>query len=309
MQKYASSIPFLETITDFFKVYGIGEPLHPDLMCIRLQEQPDARLMHMPLYRSGFFRVIHFFDDNLQFTANEKKVPILSNCLCFSYPGKLESWERRGRLHGHVIYFSGLFAELDVTHTHFDEEYPFFSFDDELMIQLDHKEADELKMVSEEMIQEMYSSHSDKIGLLKKILPVYLYKIRRIYNTQINRLPAEIKANKALFNRFRKETDFYFRALANQQKMVMPSVSLIADLLGVNPNYLNGIIKGFSGKTASSYLQNKMVLEAKSYLLHSDLQVAEIAYRLGFENLPYFNRFFKKHTNCTPVAFRKQYER
>lgn len=309
MQKQPSPIPFLESIADFFSVYGIGKPLHSEIMCMRLQDQPDERLMHMPLYRGGFFRVIHFFDSNLHFTASGTKVPIFSNCLCFSYPGKLESWERQGKLHGNVIYFSAAFAQLDVTHPHFDDEYPFFGSDTELMITLSEAEGLNLQLLSNEMIEEIYSDNSDKIGLVQKLLPIYLHKIRRIYYARFSQLPAEIKNNKVLFNRFRKETDAYFQQLAAKQKSTMPSVSVIADQMSVNPNYLNSVIKGFSGKTASSYLQDKMILEAKCYLLHSHLQVAEIAYRLGFENLPYFNRFFKKHTHRTPVEFRKQYEK
>ncbi|WP_232065279.1 helix-turn-helix domain-containing protein [Rhodocytophaga rosea] len=52
-------------------------------------------------------------------------------------------------------------------------------------------------------------------------------------------------------------------------------------------------MKSLTGQPASAHLQRKMILEIKSYLLHTNDQVAEIAYRLGFENIPYFNRFFK----------------
>jgi AraC family transcriptional regulator, transcriptional activator of pobA len=48
-------IPFLETITDFFQFYGTGAPLHPEIMCMRLEDQPDVKLTRMPLYRVNFF--------------------------------------------------------------------------------------------------------------------------------------------------------------------------------------------------------------------------------------------------------------
>jgi AraC family transcriptional activator of pobA len=105
-----SHIPFIESITDFFKVYGLGAPLHPDVMCMRLQDQPDGKLTHMPLSRANFYRVLLFTNANLHFFKGEEKVKAVENCLCFSYPGKLESWTRSGRLHGYVVYFSSSFA-------------------------------------------------------------------------------------------------------------------------------------------------------------------------------------------------------
>ena len=87
--------------------------------------------------------------------------------------------------------------------------------------------------------------------------------------------------------------------------MTTPTVSLIAKQLFVNSNYLNSSIKNLTGKTASAHIQEKVLLEAKSFLLHTDLQVSEIAFKLGFENTSYFNRFFKKNTNLTPTEYRR----
>lgn len=302
-----ANIPNVHTITDFFRVYGLGKPLHPDVMCMRLEDQPDSKLKVMPLYRSDFFRVIQFANSHLAFTARENKLSINKNCLSFSYPGKLESWEREGRLYGTVIYFTPEFAGLDPTHSGFDSQYPFLSFDGDTLLTLDDEEAQQLKRQANEMIEEMQSELPDKLSMIRKLLAVYLHKIRRIYTQKMGNLPAEQKASQALFNRFRQLTDAYFGQLAVGQQSIMPSVSMLANSLGVSPNYLNEVVKRVSGLTASAHLQRKMILEVKSNLLHSDEQVAQIAYRFGFDNVPYFNRFFKKQTGLTPVEFRVKY--
>ena len=307
MSKPNSHIPFIQTIDDFFKVYGLGKPLHPEIMCMKLEDQPDEKLMHMPLYRANFFRVIHFTNSNLSFTSGEKQHDLVTNCICFTYPGKMESWTRTERLYGTVVYFTPAFAALDITRPDFDREYPFFNYDSELMLTLTEDEADEIKQQADEMIEEMYSDAFDKLDLIKKILLIYLHKIKRIYNKKVNSLPAEVKTSKTLFNRFRKEVDDYMQQLTAQKKMETPTVSLIAKQLFVNANYLNSIIKNLTGKTASAHIQEKLLLEAKSFLLHTDLQVSEIAYKLGFENTSYFNRFFKKNTALTPMEYRKQF--
>jgi AraC family transcriptional regulator, transcriptional activator of pobA len=306
MKNLQTHIPFFKSIAEFFDVYGIGKPFNSEVMCMRLEDQPDERLLYMPLYRANFYRVIHFLDADIQSFTNEKKQEITQNCLVFSYPSKLESWERKGKLFGNVVYFTSEFAGLDVTHRYFDEKYPYFTTNAEHILPLTELESAILKKLSDEMIAEIYSTNDDKFELIQVLLATYLQRIKRIYNQRLENYSSETKIDKSLLQCFRQEINNYFLQLASQEKNTTPTVAELAEILKVNPNNLNTTIKNQTGKTASSYIQDKMVLEAKSYLIHTNLQISEIAYRLGFENLPYFNRFFKKHTNTTPLEYRNQ---
>jgi AraC family transcriptional activator of pobA len=77
-------------------------------------------------------------------------------------------------------------------------------------------------------------------------------------------------------------------------------------LLNLTPGYLNDLVKQQSGKTAISHIHNRLVVEAKRRLLHTELSVKQIADALGFEDAAYFNRFFKRLTDATPMAYRQQ---
>jgi len=300
-------IPFVESISEFFTLYRIGTPLYPDIMCMRLEDQSPEKLAYMPLFRANFFKIVLFTKSTVQFIYEEGKIEAMENCLYFSYPGRMESWVRTGTTHGHVIYFTPDFAELDVTSSEFDHDYPFFSFDAELLLPLTNEEMAEIKAMMEKMCFEINSKEPDNLEMLKKVLHVCLHTIRRIYNKKARSLSTEAKAGKALLKRFLGSIDFYMQQLACEQKNSMPSVTMLAQELHVHANYLNGVVKQLTGKTASSFIQEKLMLEAKSYLMHTNLQVAEIAFKLGFENSPYFNRFFKKNADITPMAFRKKY--
>ena len=307
MSPKLSHIPFIESISDFFRMYGLGKPLHADIMCMRLEDQPDERLLHVPLYRVNFFRVIHFTNSNLNFYAADQLVTVSDNCICFSFPGKLESWTRTGKLSGYVIYFSSSFSGLDITRKGFDADYPFFNFNSEPMLAVECDMAASLKLDAESMIDEMSAESPDKLEMIRKMLMVYLHKLKRAYQKQVSDLSPDIKSNKSLYNRFRKELDNYMHQLVIQKKFAMPTVARIAKDLYVNPNYLNSIIKRLTGKTASAHIQEKLVLEAKAFLVNTDFRVADIADKLGFENTPYFNRFFKKNTGFSPSAYRNQF--
>lgn len=85
-------------------------------------------------------------------------------------------------------------------------------------------------------------------------------------------------------------------------------VSEYADAMSMSVYQLNNITKTTLGKTASDVINDHIILEAKRYLLATSEQVNQIAYHLGFEDPSYFIRFFKKHTELTPEAFRSNFK-
>lgn len=88
----------------------------------------------------------------------------------------------------------------------------------------------------------------------------------------------------------------------------MKKVSQYADRLNLSSYQLNAITKSSVGKTVSDLINEQIILEAKRHLLATDNQVKDIAGHLGYEDVSYFIRFFKKHTKHTPDAFRKNFK-
>lgn len=88
----------------------------------------------------------------------------------------------------------------------------------------------------------------------------------------------------------------------------MKNVSQYADKLNLSSYQLNAITKASVGKTVSDLINEQIILEAKRYLLATPNQVKDIADHLGYEDVSYFIRFFKKHTGHSPDAFRKNFK-
>ena len=84
-------------------------------------------------------------------------------------------------------------------------------------------------------------------------------------------------------------------------------VSQYADLLHLSVYQLNAITKALLNKNASQLINEYSILEAKRNLLATVNQVSQIAYHLGYEDVSYFIRFFKKHTGYTPDAYRQNF--
>jgi len=86
----------------------------------------------------------------------------------------------------------------------------------------------------------------------------------------------------------------------------LPSVHDMAARLNISAGYLTDVLKQESGKTALEHIHIYLISEAKHRLKVDDQSVSEIAYALGFENLSYFSRLFKKEVGISPNNFKKQ---
>jgi AraC family transcriptional activator of pobA len=80
-------------------------------------------------------------------------------------------------------------------------------------------------------------------------------------------------------------------------------------LLNVTPNHLNKSVKSSTGKSATKWIEETILLEAKYLLFQTTLSVSEIAMQVGHEDHSYFSRFFKKHEGLTPVQYRKMIDK
>ncbi|SEW56121.1 AraC family transcriptional regulator [Chitinophaga arvensicola] len=95
-----------------------------------------------------------------------------------------------------------------------------------------------------------------------------------------------------------------YRELMEKHLLSWNSSGEYARALHVTTDHLNEVVKQETGQTASALLAARRILEAKRMLLHSSHGIKEIAWYLQFNEVTYFNRFFKQHTGQTPVAFR-----
>lgn len=85
----------------------------------------------------------------------------------------------------------------------------------------------------------------------------------------------------------------------------LPSVTSLASQLNLSPRYLSDLLKQETGKTAIELIHIYLINEAKNRLISDNRRVSEIAYELGFEDLSYFSRLFKRETGITPKQFKK----
>lgn len=98
------------------------------------------------------------------------------------------------------------------------------------------------------------------------------------------------------------------KGLLDANITTVKNVSQYAEMLAMSVYQLNSITKTVVGKTASELIDEHILLEAKRYLLGTANQVKDIAYHLGYEDVSYFIRYFKKRAGHSPEAFRQKFK-
>lgn len=82
------------------------------------------------------------------------------------------------------------------------------------------------------------------------------------------------------------------------------NVGFYAKQMKITPKYLSSVIKDISGKTAARWIDEYVILEAKTLLKYSGMSIQEIAYALNFSTQSFFGKYFKQHTGYSPSRFK-----
>lgn len=81
-----------------------------------------------------------------------------------------------------------------------------------------------------------------------------------------------------------------------------------ASQLGISPAHLNRLCQEVSGQSPGALIEAVRLQEAKRLLAYTRMTIAEVGYRLGFEDPSYFARAFKRGQGVSPKAYRQQLE-
>jgi AraC-like DNA-binding protein len=149
----------------------------------------------------------------------------------------------------------------------------------------------------EQIIAEYALARAHMQTMLQSYVKIFLAHLSRVYTRQFSDTDNGVK-QKALFIAFSK--------LLDEKYMQLHHASGYASALHVTAGHLNSAVQHEMGKTVTGMIQERIMMEAKRLLFHSDMSVKEIGYSLGFDDAAYFNRVFKREAGVTPLEFRQQ---
>lgn len=237
-----------------------------------------------------------------RFSINLKEFEVKPNDLVICSPGDLvqASIDDGAHLTQTLIVSSKFLKEMYISLNSF---MPFFaSQKDHPVFHLTDNEVQELKSYFL-LIQETVSGEDYfRVDIAKRLLAAYLYKLGSILYRHRPELQAEaskpLKREEILFKEFIR--------LVSEHHRKERRVDFYAEQLFLSSKHFSTVIKKVSGKTAGQWIDEYVILEAKTLLKYSAMSIQEIAYYMNFPNPSFFGKYFKHHTNMSPSEYKAQ---
>jgi len=141
-------------------------------------------------------------------------------------------------------------------------------------------------------------NHTYRIQIIQSYFQVTFYNIYHLIVARQN-TPEKITQNNnvMIYDRFIKMVEKHYRK--------EHSVKFYADKICLTPKYLSAVIYEVSGKHASDWIHEYILLEAKALLKSSNMNLKNISEELHFCTPSHLGRFFKRYTDYTPNEYKK----
>ena len=168
-------------------------------------------------------------------------------------------------------------------------------------MELTHAESQSLRSFISMVEQELKGSETaPPPEIIGGLIAATIYKVGDILTHYLTEHP---EVDSPIHNR----AEEYFRQfteLLGEHYKHERSVGFYARQLCITPKYLTTLIKRISGKSVSEWIDNYVILEAKTLLKYSNMSVQEIAYYLNFPNQSFFGSYFKRNAGMSPSQYK-----
>lgn len=289
-------IPNLQLGQDYDKKYRDAD-IHFD----QLGAMADFFGRDMPVHMHADFCQIHFvLSGNTQFNIDQNLYKTAGAAIFYTPPATPHAFLTEADAPGYVLtlhhsILNKIADNLDsIKQSHFLILPSCINYDD---ISLSQKSAfDDTLSLIEIIKSEWKNELSLRSDVLLGLIKVLLLNIFRLSS-----------ADEKNISRTRHEVEIYknFNLLIEEHYKEEKSIAFYCKQLDINESRLNYVCKKVSGSPPKVIINNRVILEAKRHLIHTNQSLNELSYYLGYLDPSYFSRFFQIKTGFTPSEYKK----
>jgi AraC family transcriptional activator of pobA len=243
------------------------------------------------------FKLVFICRGTGELYLDDKAHRLREGCIIWILPGSTLRMEPNGEAQGYCIDLGTSlqqaiqFAPELVYRSHFIQ---FLSKSGSFL--LGHEAALEASRMIEKMRQVMAGAQLFKREILERYLKIFFFDLFRQFGSTSEQQGSVNHSD--VVQRFLE--------LLEKNFVTKKSVTDYASLLFLSPNYLNSIIKKVTGYPASYHIKQRIALEAKRLGAYTDLCMKQVAYGLGFDDIPHFSKYFKSATGMNFTDFKQE---
>lgn len=134
--------------------------------------------------------------------------------------------------------------------------------------------------------------------ILRAVLTIFFQGVGELYKRYGVKMSGAITRERELYQRFIQVL------MANYTQE--HEVTFYAKKCGVTPAHFSNAIRKASGHSPLMIITGIIIMNAKAQLKSTRIPIKEVAFSLGFNNLSFFNKYFRKHVGMTPQEYREK---
>ena len=250
-------------------------------------------------HRAGFYHILWFQKGSPTHLVDFNPVKIKPNTILFLNKDTVQRFDKKGGFDGKAILFTDSFfckTEADIKYLRSS-----ILFND--LFSVSHIQISKTASLFAQLFQLMETELENEKDILQSdILKNLLHNFL---------LLSERERRKQNFTEIKKNADLdyvmLFKNLLESNYRKLKQVSNYAKKISITAKRLNQATSKILGKSPKQMIDERVMLEAKRLLAHTNESVKEIGYNLGFDEPTNFIKYFRKHSNSTPIEFREQF--
>lgn len=223
--------------------------------------------------------------------------------LFFGNPHIPYSWETITTSYiGYTCLFSEEFLKPDRSESL--QHSPLFKIGGTPILKITEQQREFLSTLFQKMIEEQQTDYVYKDDLIRNYINLIIHEALKL--TPSESFDQHRNASSRITSVFLELLERQFPIEDTGKPLQLKTAQDYAKNMNIHANYLNRAVKEVTGKPTTTHISERIVSEAKALLQHTDWNISDIAYALGFEYPTYFNNFFKKITGTNPKSLRTQ---
>jgi len=238
------------------------------------------------------------------FTLGDQRFEIKPPALLFINPFEVKTWHATSEEQdGYYCIFTERLFESQRNQQEELLQHPLFQMGASPVLPLTSAQCNYLQSIFRQLQREHEEADAYKQEAIIIYLRLLMLEARRI-STQIHNAHQPMTAASMLAQRFTNKLEKQFPIETIHNQVTLKTAKAFAQELNTHPNHLNASVKQATGRTVSEHIRQRVLLEARLLLLHTNWQIAEIAWCLGFDDPGNFTHFFKNASGQSPHLYR-----
>ncbi len=246
------------------------------------------------IHRHPHFEIFWIRQGQGTLSLDFERLDVRSPSLLIVGPGEVHSWEETCAIEGSAISLSQAFTSRENFYLPFSQLVSFLRPRRDRLVELGAADQDLIASIFSVIRDPAAQSAFDRREVVKALLLILFSAVPGGADCGAPGDPRgwHSAATREFMNALRLECP------------PLTTVKELASFMRVSRSFLHRSVLRDTGRSPGSHIRDRLVLEAKRLLAHTDDSASQIGLRLGFRSSAYFSSFFRRHAHALPRDFR-----